>query len=95
MTDLGPDAQASLDRLHHALGDSDPATLLPLLSDTHAYLQNRHARSPSGSPASPTTPTGSAASPIADANISAERPTDPSRQQQRSPSWQRGTAYGR
>ncbi|GGN95068.1 hypothetical protein GCM10010112_84960 [Actinoplanes lobatus] len=43
LTDLGPDAQASLDRLHHALGDSDPAALLPLLSDTHAYLQSRHA----------------------------------------------------
>ncbi|WP_203709782.1 type III effector protein, partial [Actinoplanes digitatis] len=43
LTDLGPDAQASLDRLHHALGGSDPATLLPLLSDTHAYLQGRHA----------------------------------------------------
>ncbi|BFU41896.1 hypothetical protein [Krasilnikovia sp. MM14-A1004] len=43
LTDLGPHAQASLDRLHHALGAADPAELLPLLADTHHYLQPRHA----------------------------------------------------
>ncbi len=42
LTDLGPHAQASLDRLHHALGGDDPATLLPLLSDVHEYLQSQH-----------------------------------------------------
>ncbi|WP_211268688.1 hypothetical protein [Actinoplanes subtropicus] len=43
LTDLGPQAQASLDRLHRALGGSDPATLLPLLSDAQEYLTPRHA----------------------------------------------------
>ncbi|RZU49654.1 hypothetical protein EV385_1407 [Krasilnikovia cinnamomea] len=43
LTDLGPDAQASLDRLHHALGGSDPAALLPLLADTRTYLRPEHA----------------------------------------------------
>lgn len=43
LTDLGPDAQASLDRLHGALGGSDPAALLPLLADTHEHLPRRHA----------------------------------------------------
>ena len=43
LTDLAPDAQASLDRLHQALGGSDPAALLPLLADTHEHLPPRHA----------------------------------------------------
>jgi hypothetical protein len=43
LTDLGPHAQASLDRLHHALGTADPAALLSLLAATHPYLQTRHA----------------------------------------------------
>jgi hypothetical protein len=43
LTDLGPDAQASLDRLHDALGRTDPAALLPLLSDAHGHLSPRHA----------------------------------------------------
>ncbi|GAB1644151.1 hypothetical protein [Krasilnikovia sp. MM14-A1259] len=43
LTDLGPRAQDSLDRLHHALGSADPAALLPLLADTHPYLQPQHA----------------------------------------------------
>jgi hypothetical protein len=43
LTDLGPDAQASLDRLHDALGDTDPAALLPLLTDARGHLSPRHA----------------------------------------------------
>ncbi|WP_433304031.1 hypothetical protein ACQP2F_13725 [Actinoplanes sp. CA-030573] len=43
LTDLGPHAQASLDRLHHALGGSDPAALLPLLGDAREYLTPDHA----------------------------------------------------
>jgi hypothetical protein len=43
LTDLGPDAQANLDQLHRALGGSDPATLLPLLADTHQHLPRGHA----------------------------------------------------
>jgi hypothetical protein len=43
LTDLGPQAQASLDRLHHALGTAEPAALLPLLLATHQHLRTRHA----------------------------------------------------
>ncbi|GAB1688294.1 hypothetical protein [Krasilnikovia sp. M28-CT-15] len=43
LTDLGPDAQPSLDRLHHALGAADPAALLPLLAAVHEHLQTQHA----------------------------------------------------
>jgi hypothetical protein len=43
LTDLGPGAQDSLDRLHDALGDTDPAALLPLLTDAHGYLSPQHA----------------------------------------------------
>jgi hypothetical protein len=43
LTDLGPDAQASLEQLHQALGGSDPAALLPLLADTHQHLPRGHA----------------------------------------------------
>ncbi|BCJ47865.1 hypothetical protein GCM10010168_22240 [Actinoplanes ianthinogenes] len=43
LTDLGPHAQDSLDRLHQALGDSDPAALLPLLTAAQQYLPSQHA----------------------------------------------------
>jgi hypothetical protein len=43
LTDLGPRARASLDRLHHALGTAEPAALLPLLLATHQHLRSRHA----------------------------------------------------
>jgi hypothetical protein len=44
LTDLGPHAQASLDRLHDALGTDDPAALVPLLAATHAHLPPAHER---------------------------------------------------
>lgn len=43
LTDLDTTARASLDRLHHALGDDDPAALVPLLADTRQYLSAGHA----------------------------------------------------
>lgn len=43
LTDLGPAAQPSLDRLHRALGGTDAAELLPLLADTHGHLPADHA----------------------------------------------------
>ncbi|MCU7727090.1 hypothetical protein ODJ79_25465 [Actinoplanes sp. KI2] len=42
LTDLEPHAQPSLDRLHHALGDADPAALLPPLAATLEHLHSRH-----------------------------------------------------
>jgi hypothetical protein len=42
LTGLGPHAQASLDRLHEALGTDDPATLIPLLAATHEHLPHAH-----------------------------------------------------
>ncbi|GAA1768951.1 hypothetical protein [Luedemannella helvata] len=44
LTDLGPAAQASLNRLHEALGHGDAADLLPLLAATHQHLAGSHAR---------------------------------------------------
>lgn len=44
LTDLGPAAQPSLDRLHEALGGGDAADLVPLLADTHEHLAGLHAR---------------------------------------------------
>jgi hypothetical protein len=38
LTNLAPEAQPSLDRLHNALGDSDPATLVPALAATREHL---------------------------------------------------------
>jgi hypothetical protein len=38
LTGLGPDAQPSLDRLHHALGDPDATALPELLAGTEAHL---------------------------------------------------------
>jgi hypothetical protein len=38
LTGLGPDAQASLDRLHAALGDADASALPALLASTEAHL---------------------------------------------------------
>ncbi|WP_344127299.1 hypothetical protein [Luedemannella flava] len=43
LTDLGPAAQPSLDRLYEALGRGDVADLLPLLDDTHEHLTGAHA----------------------------------------------------
>jgi hypothetical protein len=40
---LGPAAQASADRLGAALGDDDPATLLPPLAATQRHLTGAHA----------------------------------------------------
>lgn len=42
LTDLGPHAQASLDRLHEALGADDPAALVPLLAAAHEHLPEAH-----------------------------------------------------
>ncbi|MCU7723856.1 hypothetical protein ODJ79_09035 [Actinoplanes sp. KI2] len=42
LTDLEPHAQPSLDRLHHALGDADPAALLPLLAAARQHLDTQH-----------------------------------------------------
>jgi hypothetical protein len=44
LTDLGPHAQASLDRLHEALGADDPAALVPLLAATREHLPPAHER---------------------------------------------------
>jgi hypothetical protein len=43
LTDLGPAAQPSLDRLHGALGGHDAAVLLPLLADAHQHMTGHHA----------------------------------------------------
>jgi hypothetical protein len=43
LTDLDADAQGNLRQLHHALGGTDPAVLLPLLADTRGHLSQRHA----------------------------------------------------
>jgi hypothetical protein len=43
LTDLGPEAQPTLDRLHQALSDTDAATLPALLADTHKHLPAGHA----------------------------------------------------
>jgi hypothetical protein len=43
LTDLGPDAQRSLDRLHEALGGSDPAELIGVLAGTLEHLVLGHA----------------------------------------------------
>jgi hypothetical protein len=43
LTDLGPEAQASLDRLHEALGGADAASLLTLLADAQRHLPAGHA----------------------------------------------------
>lgn len=43
LTNLGPEAQPSLDRLHRALGGADAAELVPLLADTHEHLPAGHA----------------------------------------------------
>jgi hypothetical protein len=42
LTDLGPTAQGSLDRLHDALGGSDPAALIGPLAGTHEHLGAEH-----------------------------------------------------
>lgn len=42
LTDLGPAAQPSLDRLHQALGTDEPAALIPLLAATHQHLPEAH-----------------------------------------------------
>jgi hypothetical protein len=42
LTDLGPDAQRSLDSLHEALGGSDPAALIILLAGTQEHLEPEH-----------------------------------------------------
>lgn len=43
LTDLGPAAQPSLDRLHQALGGNDVAALVPLLAAAREYLSVEHA----------------------------------------------------
>ena len=43
LTDLGPAAQPSLDRLHTALGEPDAAALLPALAATQEHLPPAHA----------------------------------------------------
>jgi len=43
LTDLGPDAQPSLDRLHEALGGNDPAALIAVLAGTQEHLGTEHA----------------------------------------------------
>jgi hypothetical protein len=43
LTDLGPDARPSLDRLHEALGGSDPAALIAVLAGTQEHLGSEHA----------------------------------------------------
>ncbi|MFC0526981.1 hypothetical protein [Phytohabitans kaempferiae] len=42
LTDLGEQAQPSLDRLHDALGSEEPEALVPLLAATHEHLPNGH-----------------------------------------------------
>lgn len=42
LTNLGPQAQAGIDQLHHALGTADPTTLLPLLAAMQEHLQAHH-----------------------------------------------------
>jgi hypothetical protein len=42
LTDLGPDAQHSLDRLHEALGGSEPAELIGVLAATLEHLVLGH-----------------------------------------------------
>ena len=43
LTDLGPRAQFSVDRLHDALGSGDAAVLVPLLAATEEHLAAGHA----------------------------------------------------
>lgn len=43
LTDLGPGARASLDRLHAALGGDDAAPLVPALEDAALHLADGHA----------------------------------------------------
>jgi hypothetical protein len=43
LTDLGPGARQSLDRLHDALGGTDPAELIGPLAGTHEHLGAEHA----------------------------------------------------
>jgi len=43
LTDLGPAAQPSLDRLHEALGGSDPTVLIALLANAYEHLGRGHA----------------------------------------------------
>jgi len=43
LTDLGPAARVSLDRLHDALGGDDAATLVPALEDAGRHLAGGHA----------------------------------------------------
>lgn len=42
LTDLAPAARPSLDRLHDALGEADPAALVRLLSDAQHHLRAGH-----------------------------------------------------
>ncbi|MGI5215687.1 hypothetical protein [Plantactinospora sp. CA-290183] len=42
LTDLAPAARPSLDRLHDALGDTDPSTLVRLLAETRGHLPVEH-----------------------------------------------------
>jgi hypothetical protein len=42
LTDLAPSARADLDRLHEALGDSDPSTLVRLITETARHLRPAH-----------------------------------------------------
>jgi hypothetical protein len=67
LTDLGPHAQHSLDRLHEALGGSDPAELIGVLAATlehlvlsHSGLASGSTRSESGSTTSAPPPAGCA-----------------------------------
>jgi len=43
LTDLGPSARPSLDRLHEALGGSDPTVLIALLAGAYEHLGRGHA----------------------------------------------------
>lgn len=43
LTDLGPEAQPSIDRLHQALAGDDAAALVPLLAAAHEHLPAEHA----------------------------------------------------
>ncbi|MEO3819247.1 hypothetical protein [Plantactinospora sp. B24E8] len=42
LTDLAPTARGDLDRLHHALGTSDPTVLVQLIADTGRHLRTDH-----------------------------------------------------
>jgi hypothetical protein len=42
LTDLGPDARQSLERLHEALGGNDPAALIGPLAGTYKHLGREH-----------------------------------------------------